>query len=194
MLCMTVLSTLSLSTFFSREQYSLQINSTEFSAVKSDFDQTMRGVYVREYHSHLEIDVSSLQTTLLSIERIQNVRLFKQFSVQHEHFLNKYGRETNGTLTYLYHGCPEPTTKQIIDRGFSRSFCGTNGKRRILDDEKKNSSLLGCVYGQGVYFSTRAQYSHTYATSNYKKERRMFYSRVLIGKSMSKCSLSYKRA
>ena len=43
----------------------------------------------------------------------------------------------------------------------------------------------GCVYGRGVYFSTNASYSDTFAIPNEAKEKRMFYGRVLIGRSMS---------
>jgi hypothetical protein len=65
---------------------------------------------------------------LISIERIQNVRLFKQFCVSHEDFIARYNREDNGTMRFLYHGCPEAASKKIIERGFNRSYCGLNGK------------------------------------------------------------------
>jgi hypothetical protein len=48
--------------------------------------------------------------------------------------------------------------------------------------------LIGCyfagvLYGQGVYFSSNAAYSHTYAKPNANGEHFMFVSRVLIGKT-----------
>jgi hypothetical protein len=56
---------------------------------------------------------------------------------------------------------------------------------------------LGTLYGRGVYFSSRASYSHSYATPNAKGERCMFLARVLIGKttvgnsSMTTCPAGY---
>ena len=98
------------------------------------------------------------------------MRLFRQFSILHEEFLNKYGKNNNGTMRFLYHGCPETASQKIIERGFNRSYCGVNG----------------CVYGRGVYFSTDASYSDKYTSPNTKREKHMFYSRVLLGRSMSK--------
>jgi poly [ADP-ribose] polymerase 7/11/12/13 len=39
------------------------------------------------------------------------------------------------------------------------------------------------LYGAGVYFSSQANYSHTYAVPNPAGERCMFMARVLIGKT-----------
>jgi hypothetical protein len=41
--------------------------------------------------------------------------------------------------------------------------------------------LLGIAYGVGVYFSSKATYSHTYAIATSKGERCMFVCRVLVG-------------
>jgi hypothetical protein len=43
------------------------------------------------------------------------------------------------------------------------------------------SILLGGVYGNGVYFSSKALCSHSYAVPNIRGERCMFFARVLIG-------------
>jgi hypothetical protein len=42
----------------------------------------------------------------------------------------------------------------------------------------------GTVYGNGVYFATDANYSHSYAHVNSAGERCMFIVKVLIGKSI----------
>jgi hypothetical protein len=123
---------------------------------------------------------------LISIERIQNLRLFKQFCVSHEDFIVRYGKEDNGTMRFLYHGCPESASKRIIDRGFNRSYSGLNGKIYTLKYIFMNLKFLGCLYGRGVYFSANAIYSDKYAIPNDRKEKRMLFSRVLIGRSMSK--------
>ena len=43
--------------------------------------------------------------------------------------------------------------------------------------------ISGTLYGFGVYFSSRAIYSHTYAVPNENDERCMFVCRVLAGKT-----------
>jgi hypothetical protein len=42
---------------------------------------------------------------------------------------------------------------------------------------------VGTAYGVGVYFSSNAAYSHTYAGPNANGERRMFVACVLVGKT-----------
>ncbi|UJR08823.1 hypothetical protein I4U23_013078 [Adineta vaga] len=137
---------------FKQERVILHKESNEYLAVKHAFDETMNEHY----------------TNLISIERIQNLCLFKQFSALHEDYIHKYGKDNNGTMRFLYHGCPDTAAKRIMERGFNRSYCGLNG----------------CVYGRGVYFSSNASYSDKYATPDAIKQKRIFYSRVLIGKSM----------
>jgi hypothetical protein len=89
-------------------------------------------------------------------------------------------------MHFLFHGCPDSASTRIIDRGFNRSYCGMHGMVYILSIIITRTSALGCVYGRGVYFSTNASYSDKYAIPNDRKEKRMFFSRVLIGRSMSK--------
>jgi hypothetical protein len=60
------------------------------------------------------------------------MRLFKQFCILHEEFLNKYGKTDNGIMHLLYHGCPETASQKIIERGFNRSYCGINGNVYLL--------------------------------------------------------------
>jgi len=45
------------------------------------------------------------------------------------------------------------------------------------------SFFVGTVYGNGVYFSSRARYSHSYTAPDNRGERCMFFARVLIGYS-----------
>ncbi|CAF0897200.1 unnamed protein product [Adineta ricciae] len=83
----------------------------EYLAIKHQFDETMHNRY----------------TTIVSIERIQNFSLFTRFCILHDNYIRRYGKENNGTMRYLYHGCPESAAKRIIERGFNRSYSGTNG-------------------------------------------------------------------
>jgi hypothetical protein len=43
---------------------------------------------------------------------------------------------------------------------------------------------LGTIYGHGVYFSSKASYSNSYAIPNKNGERCMFLAKVLIGKTI----------
>ncbi|CAF1310648.1 unnamed protein product [Rotaria sordida] len=66
---------------------------------------------------------------------------------------------------FLYHGCSDVAALNITQDYFNRSFAGKNGT----------------VYGNGVYFSSMASYSHSYAVPNKHGKRCMFYARVLVG-------------
>ncbi|CAF4336108.1 unnamed protein product [Rotaria sp. Silwood2] len=132
------------------ERFLLDPESNEYIYIKDNFDTKMKGHYTR----------------FITIERIQNMRLFKQFSILHEEYLTKYGKIDNGTMRFLYHGCPESASTKIIERGFNRSYCGVNG----------------CLYGRGVYFSTDVSFSDKYAKPNEKNEKCIFFSRVLLGR------------
>lgn len=43
---------------------------------------------------------------------------------------------------------------------------------------------LGVKFGHGVYFSSKASYSHDYTDPNEYDERCMFLARVLVGRSI----------
>ncbi|CAF1112970.1 unnamed protein product [Adineta steineri] len=84
----------------------------------------------------------------------------------------------------LYHGCPEGPADAIIQDCFNRSFAGVNGIFYLVKFQLYlYESILGTLYGFGVYFSSRATYSHGYAVSNKNKEHCMFVCRVLAGKT-----------
>jgi hypothetical protein len=57
--------------------------------------------------------------------------------------------------------------------------------------------ILDTLYSNSVYFSSRAQYSHSYAVPNEHGERCIFFARVLIGSTivgdttMKVCPLNY---
>ncbi|CAF1242378.1 unnamed protein product [Adineta ricciae] len=101
---------------------------------------------------------------IMRIERIQNERCYLQFKIHRQGLREELKIDTEKVL---FHGCPEQASRSIIKHGFNRNFAGVNGT----------------LYGFGVYFSSNAMYSHSYATPNAVGERRMFLARVLIGKS-----------
>ncbi|CAF3738304.1 unnamed protein product [Adineta steineri] len=101
---------------------------------------------------------------ILKLERIQNERWYMQYVAHKKEFKKRLGIDTEKRL---YHGCPEGPADAIIQDCFNRSFAGVNGT----------------LYGFGVYFSSRATYSHGYAVPNKNKEHCMFVCRVLAGKT-----------
>ncbi|CAF4093803.1 unnamed protein product, partial [Rotaria sordida] len=103
-------------------------------------------------------------TQIIKIERIQNKRWYMQYLAHKEDFERRLHRDTE---RILYHGCPEQAASSIIEDCFNRSFAGENGT----------------LYGFGVYFSSKANYSHDYTRLNANGEQCMFIARVLIGKT-----------
>ncbi|CAF1123359.1 unnamed protein product [Rotaria sp. Silwood1] len=103
-------------------------------------------------------------TQIIKIERIQNERWYMQYLAHKKEFKK---RLQNNTERILYHGCPVQAAHSIIEDCFNRSFIGVHGT----------------AYGYGVYFSSKASYSHMYTRPNINGERCMFIARVLIGKT-----------
>jgi hypothetical protein len=144
-------------------------NTYEYNIIVEEFDKTMFGHYKR----------------INCIERIQNERWHKQYLVHRDDFKKRLNMNTE---KFLYHGCSDMAADSIIEEYFNRSFAGKNGKLNVpffkKDRIRQISYLLiylGTVYGNGVYFSSRAAYSHSYALPNNRGERCMFFARVLIG-------------
>ncbi|CAF2096740.1 unnamed protein product [Rotaria magnacalcarata] len=103
---------------------------------------------------------------LIKIERIQNETCFGQYLVQCQEFEKRLKKHTEKRL---YHGCPEQAVNSIIETNFDKSFSGLNG----------------AIYGVGVYFSSKADFSHGYTVPNDNGERYIFLARVLLGKITS---------
>ncbi|CAF3636991.1 unnamed protein product [Rotaria sp. Silwood1] len=103
-------------------------------------------------------------TQIIKIERIQNERWYMQYLAHKEDFEKRLNMDTE---TSLYHGCSEQAAHSISEDCFNRSFAGAHET----------------IYGVGVYFSSKAAYSHKYTETNANGERCMFIARVLIGKT-----------
>ena len=119
-------------------------------------------------------------TQLIRIERIQNERWYRQYMAHRQDFQQRLNSDTEKRL---YHGCPENAVQSIIDGCFNRSYAGINGKRLRRRLSIEDFLSLGIAIGAGVYFSTKATYSHTFAKPNGRGERCMFIARVLVGRS-----------
>ena len=87
------------------EQFPLQSNSAEFTAIRALFDTTMITHY----------------TNIVRIERIQNKPWYMQYN-SYKSFSPRIDTEKQ-----LFHGCPQKSAKLIIHSFFNRSFAGING-------------------------------------------------------------------
>ncbi|CAF1227586.1 unnamed protein product [Adineta steineri] len=101
-------------------------------------------------------------TAIIQLERIQNERWYAQYVAHSKEFRQRLNTDTEKCL---YHGCSQQVADSIIKNCFNRSFAGKHGT----------------VYGVGVYFSSYADYSHSFTEPDSNAERCMFMARVLIG-------------
>lgn len=156
-------------------------SSNEYNKVVQQFTTTMTNLEYSE---------------IIRIELIWNERWYKQYQIHKADFLKRLKRDTEKCL---FHGCNENSAKGIMTKGFDRSYAGKHGKYWMNTSMLLTNSIynLGVMYGHGVYFSTTAKYSHTYAVPNSRGERCMFLVKVLIGQtiqgnsSMKVCPLGY---
>lgn len=104
---------------------------------------------------------------ILSIERVQNLCLYTQYTTYRQEVERNNGRSgyNNQNERQLFHGTKGCNVKAINLQGFNRNFCGRNG----------------AMYGNGVYFASNASYSMTYATPDSLNVRRMYLARVVVG-------------
>ena len=120
--------------------------------------------------------VSSLNapSTILGIERVQDLEQWKLYSVKIESFKDRYKKDPtkllNNTLAsvekkWLYHGTDSKTAPKIVSQGFNRAFAGRNATS----------------YGKGAYFAKYACYSHRYSCPDQHGIQKMFMCRVAVG-------------
>jgi len=148
-------------------RFILVTTSDEYKLILTDFHQTMNGEYTR----------------IIKIERIQNERWYTQYLAHRRDFKKHHNKDTE---KHLYHGCPETAANLIIEDCFNRSFAGVNGTHFFcffFNLIAHRLLFVGTAYGVGVYFSSKASYSHRYTSPNVNGERHMFVARVLIGKT-----------
>nr|XP_039267038.1 protein mono-ADP-ribosyltransferase PARP14-like [Styela clava] len=120
----------------------------------------------QEYQNVLAkfISAGQFHQTIVSIERIQNLSLYKQYVAKKAEVTEKHGTNLAKPIEQqLFHGTS--TDEQIMLHGFDRSYAGRNATK----------------YGRGVYFATTANFSHGYAAPNTSGHRRMFIADVITG-------------
>ncbi|NXA77855.1 PAR12 polymerase, partial [Thryothorus ludovicianus] len=119
--------------------------TSEYNEIKKLFHQTMKNY------------------SILKIQRIQNLSLWKVFQWQKEKMKRENGgKEVQEKL--LFHGTDITSVKTICTHNFDWRTCGSNGSS----------------YGKGSYFARDARYSHTYCQAT-PQGCSMFVARVLVG-------------
>ncbi|XP_051779119.1 protein mono-ADP-ribosyltransferase PARP14-like isoform X1 [Erpetoichthys calabaricus] len=108
---------------------------------------------------------TSADKTIISIERIQNVFLWKAFDIKRSQLKDKNGQAELNEMQ-LFHGTDKDACDSIDKNGFNRSLAGQNGT----------------VYGHGVYFAKNSQYSVAYSPADQQGRHYMYLAQVLIGR------------
>ena len=90
---------------------SLQATSPEYKTAETAFNKTMTGKY----------------TQILSIQRLQNPTLYKQYAVRKKE-MEKHNPKDHQNERWLWHGTSPDTLDKINTRGFDRNFAGKHGK------------------------------------------------------------------
>ncbi|XP_062870054.1 protein mono-ADP-ribosyltransferase PARP14-like isoform X2 [Trichomycterus rosablanca] len=127
-------------------QVPIQQSTQEYTFVEKEFRKT------------------GLTSTILTIDRIQNETLWRNYMNQKAFLERKNNHQKNEKL--LFHGTGSKNIEKINDRGFNRSFAGTHG----------------AMIGNGVYFAVDPAYSaQGYASPDNLGHKRMYLARVLVG-------------
>ncbi|KAK3568803.1 hypothetical protein QTP86_017403 [Hemibagrus guttatus] len=124
----------------------LQVGSQEYNDVLGNFKKTCNN-------------------NVLSIARIQNPRMWKNYQ-NNKQYMEQMNGHLNNEKT-LFHGTREDSINHINQNGFNRSYAGKNAT----------------AYGKGTYFALNASYSanNTYSVPNAQGHKHMYYCRVLTG-------------
>ncbi|TRZ00262.1 hypothetical protein DNTS_003714 [Danionella cerebrum] len=124
----------------------LTVGSTEYSEVETEFTKT------------------ALRSTIISIERVQNSTLWRNYMIKKEELEQKNNHQNNEKR--LFHGTAADSTDHINNTGFNRSYAGMNG----------------AMFGKGSYFAVDPNYSaQGYSKPDRKGHKRMYLARVLVG-------------
>ncbi|XP_067658953.1 E3 ubiquitin-protein ligase MIB2-like isoform X2 [Haliotis asinina] len=105
--------------------------------------------------------------TIVSVHRIQNIKLWEQYAVAKAGMEEQYGKGQANELT-LFHGTTPDSAKLIPIQNIDFRLSG----RRV-----------GALYGQGAYFAVDAKYSDNYTKEDDRRHRFMFMAKVLVGRT-----------
>ncbi|XP_028305137.1 protein mono-ADP-ribosyltransferase PARP12 [Gouania willdenowi] len=117
----------------------------------------------QEYRMIEKLFMNSMsQSTITSIERIQNPSLWKLFQCQKEQMNARNGGKP-ANMMHLFHGTSEEQVEDICEQNFDWRMCG----------------LHNTLYGKGSYFAKEASLSDKYSRASGTKV--MFVALVLVG-------------
>ncbi|KAK2850420.1 hypothetical protein Q7C36_009203 [Tachysurus vachellii] len=119
----------------------------------------------QEYNDVLVQFRKTCNQNVLSIQRVQNPRMWKNYQNNKQYMEQMNGHQNNERM--LFHGTREESINHINQNGFNRSYAGKNA----------------AVYGKGTYFALNASYSaqNTYSVPNAQGQKHMYYCKVLAG-------------
>ncbi|XP_051540548.1 protein mono-ADP-ribosyltransferase PARP14-like isoform X2 [Myxocyprinus asiaticus] len=107
---------------------------------------------------------TGLTFNIITIERVQNSTLWKNYMIKKEELEDKNQHKNNEK--HLFHSTDPDKTDQINHHGFNRSYAG----------------MHGAMYGKGSYFAVDPSYSaQGYPKPDAKGHRCMYLARVLVG-------------
>uniref|UniRef100_A0ABM0GQU2 Poly [ADP-ribose] polymerase n=1 Tax=Saccoglossus kowalevskii TaxID=10224 RepID=A0ABM0GQU2_SACKO len=139
-------------------QYHLSPGSRDFQRVEDLFRKTM----------------PSSNSTIVRIERIQNMELWEHYQSMKKHMKRKQpGQEIE---KQLFHGTEKSSVQKICKQNFDFRVSGKHAT----------------VYGEGAYFARDASYSDSFSRKDESGYQYMFLANVLIGR-YTEGNSSYKR-
>uniref|UniRef100_A0A3B3INF9 Poly [ADP-ribose] polymerase n=1 Tax=Oryzias latipes TaxID=8090 RepID=A0A3B3INF9_ORYLA len=105
-----------------------------------------------------------LSLNIISIERVQNITLWKSYEFLKKQMEQKNNHKNNERV--LFHGTSANSIDLINNKGFNRSYAG----------------LHAAAFGKGSYFAVNPAYSaQGYAQPDNQGHKRMYQARVLVG-------------
>ncbi|KAL1266729.1 hypothetical protein QQF64_002404 [Cirrhinus molitorella] len=115
-------------------------------------------------YADVENQFKSTGHSIITIERVQNSALWRNYMIKKEELEEKNQHKNNEKL--LFHGTGHDKIDHINSNGFNRSFAGMNG----------------AMYGNGTYFAVDPSYSaQGYSAPDANGHKRMYLARVLVG-------------
>lgn len=132
----------------------------------SDFKKVELNPNSKEYQDIAQGFLRTAKYNIHKIERIQNLHLWRAFTVCRQRILAKNGEAEVGEKL-LYHGTSAESCNCIERDKFDRGYAGTHA----------------AVFGKGVYFAVSADYSaRGYSPADSTGLRRLYAARVLTGR------------
>lgn len=112
-------------------------------------------------------------------QTLTEVKVSSMHRVQNDHLWRVY-QNKKLLLTSLYNGDVTATNEQYLFHGTGPEVIDLICQENL--DWKLSGTNVGCLYGQGTYFSNLASLAHHYAKSDVTGKKMMLVALVLVGK------------